>query len=389
MVGHTSSSPMRLAFTSFALPRPSAGAPARTRTPHPPLHSYSLLRRAASPATLSMRTGNKRMRWTTLGAGLLIGVFGLSTLLPLVDSLREPDSALSSPSGGGQERRASLGSKLSNDEIANKLRSVPVFSVTDATGRPILSENTAGRQPFPGDALGARGLADANEASDDSVRPGRRLGLFFLDYADAENYRGIVQKRAAELDMEALREIRVVSIPLEDALAFVPVPEGGRGQQPDPDDEFHLSPSSASMRFADEVMRASDDPLANATYSGGVPVFVIRGLALVKQTVRADGSTAPAPNGDQIVPLFFDPDDLQVAWQRLRQTGQRDTAQLPEKLPLQRVEVSDLTLVLKRLRQGDPELRPLSFFPSRRSVERAVELGNRDSAAAVPTMPPG
>ena len=383
---------MRLAFTTFAIPRPAAGAPALTRTSHLPLHSYSLLRRAPSHGTLSMRTGNKRTRWTTLGAGLLIGVFGLSTLLPLVDSLREPDAALSSTSGGGggvQGRRASLGSKLSSDEIANKLRSVPVFSVTDATGRPILSENTAGRQPFPGDELGARGLVDANKASDDSARPGRRLGLFFLDYADAENYRGIVQKRAAELGMEALREIRVVSIPLEDALAFVPVPEGGRGQQPDPSDEFHLSPSTASMQFADEVMRASDDPLANATYSGGVPVFVIRGLALVKQTVRADGSTAPAPDGDQIVPLFFDPDDLQVAWQRLRQTGQRDTAQLPEKLPLQRVEVSDLTLVLKRLRQGDPELRPLSFFASRRSVERAVELGNRDSAAAAPTMPPG
>jgi hypothetical protein len=292
---------------------------------------------------------------------------------------------------------------LGEDEIAGKLRVIPVFCVTDREGRPLLTEvsssavtslgSTNSSKSARKDAFGgALGLLDATEQhkaldTRSDAASDRRVGYFYLDYRDAASFLHQLQDEYDEDGTTDLaRDAHIVAIPLDEALNFVSPTEGGRGRVPDPTDEFHLVPSEQSVRFAARVLRANGALGASARIRG-VPLFSIRGFALQRvvedstttqaEATSVSAATATSKTPSLLTPMFFTPDDVQFAWDRLRQISNEQGSTLTSNVPLDRVQVTDLRTVLQGMRQGSGSFQPadatvdyrsLVFLPSRMSA---------------------
>jgi len=189
--------------------------------------------------TVTMQqTSGKTPRWL-VGVGLLVIVAALAspTFLPLLNQ------------GSGQG--------LSDVEISRRLRPVPLFSVTDASGKPFL-----------------------NDLGQD------RIGYFFFDPKDAESFLDKVKEvNGATIDA------RIFPISLDEAYKLVKRRQG--------DDVFKLMAKEA------EVIEAKR--LTQERFNGTVPLFYIDGLAFASD--NGEGTA---------IPLFFNKEDLEATISRLK-----------------------------------------------------------------------
>jgi hypothetical protein len=119
----------------------------------------------------------------------------------------------------------------------------------------------------------------------------------------------------------------------------------------------------------------------------GVPLFSIRGFALQRVVEKDAGAGSEATQVSEtanlstepllLTPVFFTLDDVQFAWDRLRQVSNNQGTALPAKLPLDRVYVTDLRTVIQGMRQGSSALEltdgsadyhSVVFLPSRSAM---------------------
>lgn len=212
---------------------------------------------------------------------------------------------------------AHAAAKFSKKSVSEKLSQVPVFAVTNASGQPYLA-NMDGS--------------------------GSQIGLIFFSHLDALNMLKDMQKNPGASDA------RVYIMGLDKAYEMVkakPTPSGIRGSGGEElTMVFRFFPDSKQVRVAEGLQRK----LRMRSGVDGVPVFVAKGLTLRK-------------GSENVVPLFLTKEDLDTAWNKLRDTNK----DLPHSASIM---VGNLLYIIQQMEHdGQPELRNLGFFAPRASVE--------------------
>lgn len=222
-----------------------------------------------------------------LVAGLLAGGFLFSSLAPVIGTL----------TGGQKESEAIMNAQL---------RRVPLFTVTDSTGRPFLSES-----------------------EDHKLRQ----GYFFIQPADAENYLKNIEKDTDDA--------KVLAIGLDEAVKYLDVRNTPAKSIPE---RFDIFPDTHESEIAST---ATAGAFQKQFGKEGVPIFYLDGLA-----VRDD------KNGTSVYPLFFEEEKLEEALNNLKVSNPKS------ELSMNDMQITDLKQTIRELRTGsNPRLQNVVFVP--------------------------
>lgn len=235
---------------------------------------------------------------TRIFAGVLVAGLVLSTILPF--------------SGAFKNAFTDSGDILVNDKLSH----VPAFTVTDSTGRPYLSESNDGMS---------------------------RLGYFFVQPADAENFLERVKNDNADA--------KVLAISMEEAYKFLK----GYSSAKSVPERFELFPDSHEYELAQEF---SQGRFRKMFGESGVPVFYMDGLALRDEK-----------SGGSVVPLFFEKEKLDEAFENLKKN---DPTSSLDKNDLQ---IVDFLQTVKELRTGgNSQFSRIVYIPLSDSLKRLQEM---------------
>lgn len=222
-----------------------------------------------------------------LVAGLLAGGFLFSSLGPVIGTFT-----------GGQKESETI--------VDAQLRRVPLFTVTDSTGRPFLSES-----------------------EDHKLRQ----GYFFIQPADAENYLRNIQKDTDDA--------KVLAIGLDEAVKYLDVRNTPAKSIPE---KFDIFPDTHELEIAST---ATAGAFQKQFGNEGVPIFYLDGLA-----VRDD------KNGTSVYPLFFEEEKLEEALSNLKVSNPKSEISLND------MQVTELKQTIRELRVGaNPRLKNVVFVP--------------------------
>lgn len=247
---------------------------------------------------------------TRVVAGLLIAGLIATSGIPIF-------SAISNLATGS----APTGSALTKADVSEKLRRVPLFAVTDETGRPYMSES-----------------ADARS----------RVGYFFVSPSDADKFLDAVRQSTVQGE-GGLARVRVVS--LEDAIPYVLQRPRGGGKNGVPE-RFELVSDKVEAELADVMT----DGKFQKTFKKGVPLFYVDSLGL-------EGKDSEGP----VIPLFFEKEKLDSFLKQARDSGN----------PIQdeQVQIIDLLQTVRELREGaNSGLKRVILFP----MDSALQSLNED-----------
>eukprot|EP00181_Compsopogon_caeruleus_P005503 CAMPEP_0184686942 /NCGR_PEP_ID=MMETSP0312-20130426/24658_1 /TAXON_ID=31354 /ORGANISM="Compsopogon coeruleus, Strain SAG 36.94" /LENGTH=355 /DNA_ID=CAMNT_0027142569 /DNA_START=78 /DNA_END=1145 /DNA_ORIENTATION=+ len=280
----------------------------------------------------SPETKKERGPWPALAASLT--AIGLGLASATIGTLTRGNGGL--PPAGGERAswtswilpQALAYSRYSKKSVTEKLAQVPVFAVTNSSGQPYLA-NMDGRH---------------------------QVGLIFFSHEDANKMRQDMLKNPGSADA------RVYIMGLDKAYEMVrarPTPSGIRGPRGEEQTMvFRFYPDSKQVRYASQIARRLRYPKFE-----GVPTFVAKGLTITK-------------GGESIIPLFFNKEDLEAAWTKLRETNK----ELPSR-PV--IDVANLLIMIRLMEEDEnADLRNFGFFPPKESVEyvQQEQAGNKGQA---------
>lgn len=247
---------------------------------------------------------------TVLRAAAKTGVLGLASLgflgtaAPLVSTVlfSEPAHAL--------EKQA----------LMRQLVEVPVFTIVDASNRPITCVSF-------GDEKG-------------------RFAVFFLNRKDA-------LAKLTKMKKENPRQnAKVITVSLDKAYKMLKDAEDGekKGGEAAPDSvAAKFVPTTKQLKNAVDILKLNG---RKATHFNGTPIFQAEGL-----TMKQSNDTR------QYIPLFFAKEDLDSAWAEMRRGN-------PAMSPQARVEVGSFEELLKRMEESDsPEWARVVFFAPKDSLD--------------------
>jgi len=224
-----------------------------------------------------------------------------------------------------------LSANISSSEaqVLEKLNSVPVFTITDATGKPLFGKN------------------DTNSP---------QVLFFFLNPDDATAYLNWIKNTNPELSQNA----RIIARSLTEAYQTI------KKNQDRKDITFQITPSKSSLDSAREIL-PSQAKFANKLPN--IPVFFATGNAN-----GTNGLLTLTIDGKQTVPYFFDLKDLQSLLNKAMQAQ-------PNVSNSTKIQVTSLYYVLDLMvdaKNGkpNPETERFEFVPSRSAFEYAVQKGS-------------
>lgn len=201
--------------------------------------------------------------------------------------------------------------------VSQKLSRVPVFTVTDSTGRPYLTESNDGRQ---------------------------RKGFFFVKASDAEEYLTKVREDSGDA--------KVLAISLDEAIKFL---NGKAGPSKTVPERFELFPDEHELSLAQTL---TNGEFQRSFGERAVPIFYLDGLAL-----KGEDEAVP------VYPLFFEKEDLDKTVQGLKE---KDPDANLDKMDLQIIEL------LETVRQiqvgGNDRLNRVVFVPSNEALNALTVL---------------
>ncbi len=206
---------------------------------------------------------------------------------------------------------------LPEQDVVQKLRRVPVFTITNAEGAPLVVEV-------------------ADEENQASI-----VGVFISKQA-AEAY---VQRLKSQ-NPEVGNAVQVVPLSLAEIYQ--------RSQQNNEDRiVFELVPMKEQVEAALSLLRQEGQEVERFP---GVPLFFARG--------GEDGGFLTVQRGEnQVVPFFFNKEDLQGMLDKLKETNSNQ-------IPNIEIDVVNLLQVIRTLKtKDDPQLNQVVLVPSRESVE--------------------
>jgi len=235
---------------------------------------------------------------------------------------------------------------LTEAQVLERLNGIPVFTITDATGAPLLG--SVPNQP-----------AGANKPS--------QVLLFFLNPDDAQATLTQIKKNNPALGGKA----QIVIRSMNDAYEVI------KKNQDKKEVAFQIVPAKASIDSARTILTSQGKP---ADKLPNVPVFFATGGKDKEQ-----GLLTLEQNGKQLVPFFFDQKDLQSLIDRAKQ-------QQPDVAGATKIQVTSLFQVLDSMvttKDNKPaaDTERFTFVPSRSAFEYVVKNQPKPGTQAAPTTP--
>lgn len=223
---------------------------------------------------------------------------------------------------------------MSRQEVAERLNLVPVFAIVSQNGTPVVAN---------------------------VERDGRTIQVvsFWLDQAQAQQ----VLEQVKASNPEIASQARVV--PLSLGYAYEKSEEE---RAKNSDLYFEVVPRASDVEAAKQVLKETgQDVPAEAI---GVPLFYGRsgeGLLTIEQ------------DGHEVVPFFFDRNDL-------RRALDRAAAQNPDVVGKTQIEVTSLAIVVERMLAPDAQadVQKIAFIPSRSALEYVQSLARPANPSASP-----
>lgn len=210
---------------------------------------------------------------------------------------------------------------LTTEQVMERLRTVPVFTLANSEGAPLLAVPTEGESRNP-------------------------IASVFISQADAQTFLNELKTR----DPQAAEGIQVFPVPLAKIYEYeISQRERAENEQL----QFNFVPQQQQIEAAQTVLQQS----GQSGQFEGVPLFVAR-------SGGAEGGYLTIQQGEeQVIPMFFDRAELQTLLDRLRQV-QPDLANGVQ------VQVVDLLGVIQTLQTSDnQELNRIVLVPSQESRE--------------------
>ncbi|MEO0406718.1 MAG: Tic22 family protein [Cyanobacteria bacterium P01_A01_bin.135] len=222
---------------------------------------------------------------------------------------------------------------LTQEEIVTQLRPVPVFTITDGNGAPLVSEQPGNEDAAP-------------------------IARVFITEADAQQFLGSIQENNPELGAD----VRITPVPLSSIYTTAVNTQEGENEL-----DFVFIPSQAEAESAVEILKddleaQGEDPSAITDFRG-VPLFTARSSTADDN----QGYLTIQVNDQQIVPLFFSYAELQALISNIGE-GQPDFAAGLDPYVIRLEELID-TLESTE----DQTLLRLQLIPSEAAIQAAQE----------------
>lgn len=211
---------------------------------------------------------------------------------------------------------------LTDEQVAERLRNVPVFTITDDQGAPLVSTPEDGSE----DAAPVAGV--------------------FIDSTDAQNFLSSLRENNPEL----ASSVQVVPVSLAEVYQLAL-----SGQSSDRRLEFTFIPNQEVVETAITLLQNTGEDVSSFE---GVPIFIAR------SSEDGDMGYLTIQQGDQqVIPMFFTEEDLQAMLTRLEQL-QPDLANTVS------IQVINLEGLINTLERSDnPELEQILLVPPEESLE--------------------
>ncbi len=223
---------------------------------------------------------------------------------------------------------------LPEAEVLERLQSVPVFTVTNAQGSPVLASNP-------------------------QEKNGPQVATFFVSQKEAQGFLSQVKARNAELGKTA----KVVPTPLGKAVEVA-------RQNKEKNIAFQFVPTQEDVKSAEALLRKQDP---NFKKFNDVPLFYAmdtKTKGLLSLTTSQDKS--------KIIPLYFNQKDLQVIVDQLK----KENPQLGATTQIQVTSLSNV--VASMLKENSPEISQITLVPS---AESRAFLSTLPQSAPAPQKP--
>lgn len=267
--------------------------------------------------------------WETMKSLVRLGaVFGIVASTLFVPSLTRNMSALALP----------------DQQVLEKLRPVPVFTITDAQGAPLIAT-----VPKQGQNAGNASVAGV-----------------FISQQDAQAF----VERLKTKNPQLAASVKVVPVSLGEIYQLSQTSKG----KPD-EVQFAYVPTSVQVESAKTLLQQGGQ---QANEFSGVPLFLARGGP-------ENGYLTIERGKEQAIPLFFNKEELQGMLERFKQ-------QQPNIASSIKIEVVNLEAVLEAMRtENDPILSQMILIPPRESLEYVKTLqssgGNQTQPGSGRTAP--
>ena len=210
---------------------------------------------------------------------------------------------------------------LTEAQLLEKLTVVPMFTVTDASGAPLVANITS---PDGEDTFSVAGV--------------------FVSHADAEDFIERVQQG------EETSGVQITPVSLAEVYSLQ-----RRSDEAEAGLIFQYLPNADDVNFAVNLLQEAGEEITAEEFSG-VPVFLARS--------SADGGYLTVSQGEEtVVPAFFDAEALESLIERAE--AQNDD--LVNTITIQVVNLSGIIATLENSENTD--LEQLEFIPSQDEIE--------------------
>lgn len=209
---------------------------------------------------------------------------------------------------------------LTEAQVIERLRPVPVFTITDAEGAPLVASPAEGED-------------------------GPLVAGVFISQEDAQNFLNNLRTQNPEL----ANGVRIAPVSLAEVYQLAL-----QSQQDQSDLEFTFIPMRQEVETALSILQESGQNVENFE---GVPLFIARAES-------ADGGYLTIRQGErQVIPVFFEQASLQQMLTRLRQ----EDATLADSMVVQVINLENL---IQTLQESDNEgLTQIELIPPQSSID--------------------
>lgn len=208
---------------------------------------------------------------------------------------------------------------LTQDQVLQKLRTVPMFTIADAQGAPLVASPSNGQNRTP-------------------------VAGVFVSQRDAQAFLDQLKTR----NPDVAKNVRVVPVSLAEIYQL----EEANKNKPDRLD-FAFVPTQQQVDSALALLRQNGQQVKDFN---GVPLFIARGG-------QDKGYLTVRRNDQQLIPVFFKKEELQVMLDRLKQ-------QQPQLASSIEIQVVNLEGVIRTLAESNnPELNQLVLIPPQDSID--------------------
>jgi Tic22-like family len=225
---------------------------------------------------------------------------------------------------------------LTAEQVAERLRPVPVFTLTDREGSPLVA------------------TAEGQE--------GTPVAGVFISQQDAQTFLNNLRESSPDV----ARDVQITPVSLAEVYQLAIADDSNQL-------EFAFIPIQQEVQTAVEVLRQGGE---NVQEFEGVPLFIARSGG------EESGYLTIQQGEQQVIPIFFKRDDLQAMIDRVRQ-------QQPELATNTSIQVVNLEGLIDTLQSSEnQELNRILLVPPRESIEFIQSLPREGQQGAPQSQPP-